>query len=77
VGPKTASGPASPGLVREDSLVEAISKVTRTEKVDLSKRAPEPGALAKLEASYCQDHGLYLTRDELRAQLAKGSRGTA
>ncbi len=57
--------------------MEAISKVTRTEKVDLSKRAPEPGALAKLEASYCQDHGLYLTRDELRAQLAKGSRGTA
>lgn len=45
-------------LVREDTLVEAISKVTRTEKVDLSKRAPEPAALAKLEASYCQDHGL-------------------
>jgi hypothetical protein len=45
-------------LVREDTLVEAISKVTKTEKVDLSKRAPEPSALAKLEASYCQEHGL-------------------
>lgn len=46
-------------LAGELPLVDAIASITRTQKVDLAALAPDPAALALLDADFCRQRGLF------------------